>query len=54
MHFLPRGDKETAALLEHLDAALLPTTYGGSLDPAKTAVPGLPGTTDVSENGKGS
>ena len=47
VHFLPKGDKETAALLEHVDAALLPTTYGGSLDAATTAVPGLPDTTDV-------
>ena len=44
--FLPKGDAETAALLKHIDAAVLPTAYGGELAAEATRVPGFPGEPD--------
>ena len=47
VHFLPRGAAEAAALLEFVDAAVLPAQYGGALAPEALVVPGLPGEPNV-------
>ena len=47
VHFVPRGDAEQGALEAHIDAALLPSAYGGELAADEAAVPGLPGEPSV-------
>ena len=48
---MSRG-REAAAMLEHLDAGVLPTQYGGALEPSATQVPGLPNEPQVSEHAR--
>ena len=48
VRFVPTSSaEETAALLEHIDAALLPTRYGGTVDEASIPCPNLPGEADI-------
>ena len=48
VRFVPTSsEEETAALLEHIDAALLPTRYGGTVDEASIPCPNLPGEADI-------
>ena len=48
VRFVPTsGEEETAALLEHIDAALLPRRYGGSVDEASIPCPNLPNEADA-------
>ena len=44
VHFLPsQSDAQAAALLQHVDAAVLPACYGGALQAGDMPVPGLKG-----------
>ena len=48
VHFLPKdAAAETHGLLAHMDASVLPTVYGGSLNPAAVGCPGIPGEPEV-------
>jgi len=49
VHFLRGGDAQAAALLEHIDKAMLPACYGGTRQDEDMPVPGLDGepTVDV-------
>ena len=48
VRFVPTSsEEETAALLEHIDAALLPRRYGGTVDEASIPCPNLPGEMDI-------
>ena len=48
VRFVPTSSaEETAALLEHIDAALLPRRYGGTVDEASIPCPNLPGEADI-------